>query len=69
MSYNLTFASFENERNTFPSRIVDPEGGGSVCGAVRVRRHGVIVEIAGFAIRTDILAKQGIVAFDGGNGA
>ena len=52
-----TFACLENEGDTFPSWIMDPESRRSKRWADRVVWYSVIVEVAGLAVGSDILAK------------
>ena len=47
-----------------PALVVDPEDGGSKGGTDGVFWHGVVVEITGFAVGGDVLAEQGVLAFD-----
>jgi hypothetical protein len=53
----LTLASFEDERNSFPSGIVDPEGRGGKGWAHRVRWDGIIIKITGFPVSRHVLAE------------
>ena len=63
-----TFTSLENEGDTFPSRVMNPQGGCSERRANRVVRYGIVIQIAGLAIRSNILAKQRVLPLNGGNG-
>ena len=60
-----TFASLENERDTFPPGVVNPERGGSVRGADGVWRDSIVIEVPGLAVRRDVLAKERVVPLDG----
>lgn len=62
-----TFAGLENEGNTFPSRVVNPERGSSKRGANRVARNSVIVKVAGLPVGGNVLTEKDIVSFDGWN--
>ena len=64
-----TFASLENEGNTFPPRIVNPERGSSVGWANRVWWDSVIVQVTGLAVGRNILAKESIAPLDGWDSA
>jgi hypothetical protein len=57
----LTFSGLQDERDTFPSGVVDPESCGSECWANRVTRDSVIVEVTWLAVGRDILTEQSIV--------
>lgn len=59
-----TFSCFENERDTFPPRIVDPECGSGKRRANRVARNRIIVEIARLPVSGDILTEKDIISFD-----
>lgn len=62
------FASFQDERDALPARIVNPEGGGSESWADRIARDGVIVEVAWLSIGRDVLTEKRVISFNGGNG-
>lgn len=64
----LTLPSLENERNTLPSWVVNPQCGSGVRGTVRVGWDRFVVEITGLAIRRNILTKQRIASLNWGNG-
>lgn len=64
----LTLAGLEDERDSFPSRVVNPKRGSGVGWAVGVTRNRVIVKITRLAIRANVLAKQGVRTFNGRNG-
>lgn len=63
----LTLPSLENERNTLPSWVVNPQCGSGVRGTVRVGWDRFVVEITGLAIRRNILTKQRIASLNWGN--
>lgn len=60
-----TFPGFEDKWDAFPSWVVDPQRGRCECRTGRVGRNGFVIEIPGLAVRGDILAKKGIMLFDG----
>jgi hypothetical protein len=60
-----TFSSLQDERNPFPSWVMNPQCCGSKRWAYRVRRNGIIVEVTRFSIRGDILPQKGVFPFDG----
>ena len=63
-----TFTGLENEGNTLPSGVVDPEGGSSKSRANGVGRNGIILEVSRFTIGCDILAEKGVFSLDGRDG-
>ena len=65
MIAELTLASLENERYTFPPGVVNPEGGSSIRGADGIRWNSVIVEVARLAVSRNILAKERVVPLNG----
>ena len=67
MSYS-TFTGLENEGNTLPSGVVDPEGSSGKGRANGVRRNGIILEVSRFTIGCDILAEKGVFSQDRGDG-
>ena len=60
-----TLAGLEDEGHALPSRVVDPQGAGGERGADRVVRDRVVIEVAGLAVRGNILAEEGVFAGDG----
>jgi hypothetical protein len=52
----LAFSGLENERHTFPTRVMDPKCESSVCRTDGVARNCIIIEVAWLPIRCDILS-------------
>ena len=64
-----TLSGLQNEGNTLPAGVVDPQGCGSESRADRVTRDGLIVQIPGLSVRCNVLSQQGIVPLNGGDSA
>ena len=54
----LTLPSLENERNTLPSWVVNPQCSSGIRGTVRVGWDRLVIKIARFTVGRDILTKQ-----------
>jgi hypothetical protein len=63
-----TFASLEDEWDTLPSWIVDPDGGSSERGTNGVGGNGIVLEISRFAVCRNVLAEKSIGTLNGWDG-
>ena len=64
----LTLSGLQNEGNTLPAWVVDPQGRGGEGRADRITRDGIIVQVSGFTVRRNVLSQQGILPLNWGDG-
>lgn len=63
----LTLPGLHDERNSLPPRVVDPQGQRGKRRADRTLGDGVVLEVPGLAISTDVLSKQSVLPRDRGD--
>jgi hypothetical protein len=64
-----TLASLENERDTFPPWVVDPDSGRSEGRASRIGWNCIILQIAWLPVRCNVLTKKSVGPLDWWDGS
>ena len=60
----FTFPSFEDEGNTLPARVVDPQSRRSESGTRGIWRDSVVIEVTWFSVGTHVLAEEYVLFHD-----
>lgn len=60
----LTLSSLHDEWNSLPPRVVDPQSQRGKRRADRTLGNGVVLEVSGLAVSTDVLSEQGVLPRD-----